>query len=490
MAIQTSNPPSAKILMNSMRSMGYSFESAIADIVDNSITAKATKVILNFPSNPMDCFVSICDNGIGMNKYTLYEAMKYGSAIHEERELDDLGRFGLGLKSASLSQCKKLTVVSKYEGLLSSFSWDMDLVGDDWLIQELTDEEISKLHSIEILSLFEHGTLVIWENFDVIEKSSGFVYATLSEYMESVSNYLSLIFHRYLNNENGKHFEIQINNYLLKGLDPFLEKHNKTNPRKEITLPIKDSQGIERSVLVKPFVLPFQKDLSREDKILMGGIDSYSLKQGFYVYRNKRLIIWGTWFRMRPRNELTKHARIRVDIPNTLDDIWGIDIKKQNAVLPKSCKNQLIKAVEEAMDIAIKVQRFRGRIDNIDNNVQFIWNKCEGRGGKKYYEINKEHKIFDLLNDVDDETRAKFDLILDEINQNIPYQQIYLDMCDHIIDDTVDDERKLEIESKARILLDCSLKFSNKSKIDILEEIFKTEPFCNFEDIKIKLLEE
>ena len=216
MAIQRTNPPSAKILMNSMRSMGYSFESAVADVIDNSISANATEILLRFPTDPNYCFVTICDNGIGMNKETLYEAMKYGSSIHEERTSDDLGRFGLGLKSASLSQCKKLTVVSKYHGLLSAFVWDMDKVGEDWLIQELTTNEINQVINIDLLNSYEHGTLVVWENFDIIQKSTGSVFTTLNEEMVNVSNHLSLIFHRYLSGEaTNNPLIIKINNYQL-----------------------------------------------------------------------------------------------------------------------------------------------------------------------------------------------------------------------------------------------------------------------------------
>ena len=490
MSIQKANPPSAKVLMNSMRAMGYSFESAIADIIDNSISAHATEILLRFPTDPNYCFVTICGNGDGMNKETLYEAMKYGSAVNEERSSEDLGRFGLGLKSASLSQCKKLTVVSKYDGCLSSFVWDMDKVGEDWLIQELNQEEINQVINIDLLKNYDHGTLVVWENFDIIQKSTGSVFSTLNEEMENVSNYLSLIFHRYLSGEvYNKPINIKVNGYQLVPLDPFLEKHKKTNPRKEVSIPIKDSQGVERIVLVKPFVLPFQKDLSMEDKKVLGGIDSYSTKQGFYVYRNKRLIIWGTWFRMKPRNELTKYARIRVDIPNTLDDIWGIDIKKQTALLQKSSKNQLIKAVEEAMEIAIKAQKFRGRIDNINSNIDYIWDKCIGRNSRHFYRINRNNSIFHLLDDVEDDVKAKLDLVLNEIEQNIPYQQIYLDMCEQKIDDTVDENRKAEIEDNARVLIQLAIN-NGRNRNDAIDSLFRSEPFCQFPSIKAKLLEE
>lgn len=121
-----------------------------------------------------------------------------------------------------------------------------------------------------------------------------------------MADYLSLIFHRYLNGEGKNPLSIMVNNYKLTGLDPFLENHRKTNVRRKIEIPIKDSDGKEQIVSVQPFVLPFQKDLSAEDKRLSGGIENYRAKQGFYIYRNKRLIIWGTWFG-RHRDELTKY---------------------------------------------------------------------------------------------------------------------------------------------------------------------------------------
>lgn len=114
MPVFKENEPTADVLMISMRSMGYTFEAAIADIIDNSISAEASKIIIKFPVDPADCYIAICDNGAGMDSIELFDAMKYGSNIKGYvRDEKDLGRFGLGLKAASLSQCRKLTVISK-----------------------------------------------------------------------------------------------------------------------------------------------------------------------------------------------------------------------------------------------------------------------------------------------------------------------------------------------------------------------------------------
>lgn len=332
------NKPTADVLMVSMRAMGYSFESAIADVVDNSISAHANDISIRFPIDPEDCYVAICDNGDGMTSAELFDAMKYGSERkREHRSNDDLGRFGLGLKAASLSQCRRLTVISKKDNVISAYIWDLDIIEEkrDWFVIECSNEQISGIKFVDYFRDKRSGTVVLWENFDIIQKSTGNVYASLNNHMSEVADYLSLIFHRFLNRNDKQRVSISVNNFKLKGLDPFLENHSKTNIRREIKIMIPDSDGIEHIVKIQPYILPFQKDLTPDDKKLSGGMENYRSKQGFYIYRNERLIVWGTWFN-RHRDELTKYARVRVDIPNSLDDIWGIDIKKQSATIPPS----------------------------------------------------------------------------------------------------------------------------------------------------------
>ena len=249
MAKSVSNIPKADFLMGAMRSMGYTFESAIADIIDNSISAGAQNIYLGFPKEPIHQFVYILDDGCGLDKSSLFNAMRYGSsACMSDRHKWDLGRFGLGLKSASLSQCKVLSVVSKRAGEICSYRWDFDHIvrEGEWFVIELENEEISDLPGFERLLEMETGTLVVWQNFDTIEKSSGDVYTTLDGYKVSLIEYLSLIFHRFLNGDLGYKIDISINNFQVKGLDPFLEKNSKTNRRQEIQLAITDSQGKER----------------------------------------------------------------------------------------------------------------------------------------------------------------------------------------------------------------------------------------------------
>ena len=486
------NKPTADILMLSMRAMGYSFESAVADIIDNSISAEARKIHLRFSVDPIDIYVAICDDGCGMTSNELFDAMKYGSEQKRDGRADtDLGRFGLGLKAASLSQCRKLTVASKKDGIISAYIWDLDVVEEkrDWFIIECTKEQISTIKSVSWLDTVESGTVVLWENFDLLEKSTGSVYSTLMKYQDTVAEYISLIFHRFLNRPKASRIEIKVNNYEVTGLDPFLENHNKTNVRKHVQIPVADSEGIERMVSVQPFVLPFQKDLSAEDKRLSGGIENYRSKQGFYIYRNERLIVWGKWFG-RHRDELTKYARIRVDIPNALDDIWGIDIKKQSAEIPASIRQRLNRAVDDAMDTAIKAQTYRGRIEKIDEKVDYIWDRVKERGDLYTYHINRDSRIFDLIRQsVDDEVWSKIDMVLEEIEDSVPYQQIYIDKSQNRIDDTISDERIAEIEAKAKILIKLAMDMGNTNRPMIVENMFQSEPFNKYPSLKEKLLE-
>ena len=489
--------PKASTLMGSLRSMGYSFESAVADVVDNSISAHAQNVRILFPTNPMDeLALGILDDGDGMAADVLFEAMRYGCLSAEvERSEDDLGRFGMGMKSASLSQCRCLTVVS-FEGIiLNAFTWDYNhiLETQDWMIQELDKNEIDKLPYIEKLIEQEKGTLVIWQDFDVISNSSGGqVYSTLVELRSSLENTLALIYHRYLTGIGTQRLHIFINELDIKPQDPFLEQHPKTTSKKEIELDIKDSNGIERMIKIRPFILPFATELKEKDKQLIGGIENLRAKQGFYIYRNKRLIIWGTWFGMKQRAELTKNARIRVDIPNSLDDIWSIDIKKQQARIPKQILHRLKKAVEEALEFSVRQQTYRGRTEKVNDDIDYIWDRKRGRNNTFYWLINRESKLFQYVREkMTDEDYGYLEMLLTEIENNLPVQQLYIDKSNEAIafpEET--DERLDDVYQKAITIASTLMSIRSDGWEAIINDLMKSEPFCNYPQIKEKLLKE
>ena len=480
--------------MGSMRSMGYSFEAAIADVIDNSISANCKLVKLFFPSEPTDeLVVGILDDGEGMSADVLFEAMRYGSTDSElERQANDLGRFGLGMKSASLSQCRILTVVSLQNKKLSSYSWDYNYIQErkEWVVKKLSQSEIISLPHIHSLLEFQHGTLVLWQDFDMLEKSNGgMVYDALVELKDSVANNIALIFHNFLSARGKENVKMYVNKGKIRPMDPFLESHPKTTTKKERSIAIRDSKGKERQIWIKPYILPFATDLNNEHRKLIGGIETLRIKQGFYVYRNKRLIIWGTWFGMKPRGELTKNARVRVDIPNSLDDIWSIDIKKQTASIPKQIQRQLRQTVIDAMDISVKKQTHRGRKENIDD-IDYIWDRIEGRGKTFYYQINRENKVFQMVKErMSEEDYTLLEILLKEIEQNIPTQQIYIDKSNDAISLEEPENRLDEIYQLGVYMVNLAKSFGKKSIPEIVSELMKTEPFCKYKVIEKELLE-
>ena len=489
--------PKASTLMGSLRSMGYSFESAVADVVDNSISAHAQNIRILFPTNPMDeLALGILDDGDGMAAVVLFEAMRYGClSAEEERSEEDLGRFGMGMKSASLSQCRCLTVVSFEGKTLNGFTWDYNhiLETQDWMIQELDSFEINKLPYVEKLKAQKKGTLVIWQDFDVLSHSSGGqVYSTLVDLRTSLESTLSLIYHRYLSGIGTLRLHIYINELDIKPQDPFLEQHPKTTVKKEIELDIKDSKGVERMIKVRPFILPFATELKEKDKQLIGGIENLRAKQGFYIYRNKRLIIWGTWFGMKQRAELTKNARIRVDIPNSLDDIWSIDIKKQQATIPQQILRRLKKAVEDALDFSVRQQTFRGRTEKVNDDIDYIWDRKRGRNNSFFWLINRESKIFQYVREkMSDEDYGYLEMLLTEIENNLPVQQLYIDKSNEVIAFPEEDNERLDdVYQKAVTIASNLMSIRHDGWEAIIEDLMKSEPFCNYPQIKNKLLNE
>ena len=312
-------PPYAPTLIESTRAIGYSLEAAVADIIDNSIAANANRVDIFF--FPVDgAYIAILDNGNGMDEEGLDLAMQYGSKNpSDERDKKDLGRFGLGLKTASLSQCRCLSVITKQGGTIQGRRWDIDHVAEvgDWSLLVLDEEEMSAIPQYDSLMEYETGTLVVWQKLDRLKAGEINFELALGRKIDSVREHLSLVYHRYLSGESGiTKLKLSINGENVPPLDPFL-KSKSTQPMDDEVLVIRGQK-----IIVKPYILPHLSRMSPEEIKQLGGKDGLRKQQGFYVYRNKRLLVWGTWFRMMRQGDLSKLARIQVDIPNTLDELW------------------------------------------------------------------------------------------------------------------------------------------------------------------------
>lgn len=468
--------PFAPNLVESMRSLGYSFKTAIADLVDNSISALAKRIdIIMLPSeNP---YLIILDNGHGMTNTELEHALKFGSKNPlEERKQEDLGRFGLGMKSASLSQCRKLTVVSKKNNEISCYSWDIDYINNkkNWILIEYDELEINKLPKIDKLKELDHGTYLLLQNFDRVSASTKELSNTLNSYLSETIDHLSLIYHRFI--DDG--LEIYVNNNIIESRDPFLRKNHATQTLKEI-----DLKADDYNIKVKPYILPHINKLSNDDIKKVGGREDLKNNQGFYIYRNRRLIIYGTWFRLYRKEELTKLARIMVDIPKELDYMWSIDIKKSNANLPDSIKNKLYSCIDMSVYGSKRVHEYRGRKTSHNDNINYIWDRYENRDDKYEYRINRNIPQLKILeNQLNNKQITLLNNILSIIEESIPNDQIYLDTANNLYSH----EENQEIEELV-IQIKQMLEIAKSAEIDehdFLNSILKTEPYVNYKELE------
>lgn len=486
MSIKIENTPSPSVLMNSMRSIGYTFKTAVADIIDNSISAHARNIYIEVPVNDNDLYIVILDDGDGMSRNDLFNAMKYGS--DREYSSSDLGRFGLGLKSASLSQCRVLTVVSKDDGKLSAFRWDLDAVIEEqkWDCIELEYDEIAALPVFEKLSCMQKGTLVLWQNFDIAyKKSNGKIREYFSDEMAEAEKHLRLVFHRFLSNKF-RPLRIYVNNDLLTPIDPFLEEHPKTDSKKASEITVENE-----TIRIQPYILPHISDLSDDDIEKLGGVDSLRNNQGFYIYRNERLIIYGKWFRLSSADispELLKYGRIKVDIPNSLDDIWEIDIKKQSATIPRQILNSLKKVVRDvcARSKDKTSKRVRLTLEQDDNK---IWNKSLNKSQKECFYINKNATfIRHFLDEFDDGDRQKILGFLDTISATLPYDDIYNSICSRRNSTEIEDEQFEAIVLEGVKQFKTVKQIMQKDNDAVVKTLSEYEPFTN-EKILLKIRE-
>jgi hypothetical protein len=411
-------------LMESMRAVGYTLETAIADIIDNSITAGGDQIDVRFTAIP-EPRIAIVDNGSGMDEATLTQAMKLaGRPPSCGREAYDLGRFGLGLKTASLSQARSLTVATKQGRDLRAVRWDLDHLAATlrWSLQVLDDLEIRALPWIESLDLYDSGTLVLWENLDQLHAVPELMENQLDELMSRVRDHLGLVFHRFTSSTMpplAKPLVLRVNCAAVPRVDPFLTHHRGTREGPQEHINIADS-----TVTVRPYTLPYISKLGATDRQLALVAGPLRDSQGFYIYRAGRLVLWGTWFRIIPRDELGKLARVQVDMPNTLDHLWALDIKKSSASPPPEIRRRLAQIAARIVGPSRRVHKYRGRQIDTDK-VERIWNLIEDRGSFRY-EINRDHPVIVALSELLDSPRqAALSHVLRVVESTFPVEDAY-----------------------------------------------------------------
>ncbi len=418
--------PDPTSLMEAMRAVGYTVESAIADLIDNSISAGADVIEVQYDASETP-FISILDNGDGMSPDELTIAMRHGSHNPaDNRDPSDLGRFGLGLKTASLSQCRKFTVASKKDGVVSARQWDLDFVQSTgkWLVIVPNSVELETLPLYTKLDGMHTGTLVTWQDLDRLTAGANDQQSEMTEKLGALYEHLALVFHRFTEREEGlTPVEITVNGLKIPSRDPFLKSNTFRQPLEGQV--IRHERG---NVRVTPYILPPVSHLSKDEIDLAGGKEGLRGTQGFYVYRNRRLVMWGTWFKLVPKDEFFKLTRVQVDIPNTFDDLWALDIKKSAAFPPESIRNRLKELIPHFASTSKKTITYPGR-RKANNKFTSLWTRVEPRHGVFRYEMNSEHPAIQSLSlNLDESGKKQLQFLLGLAGEALPFESIYADM--------------------------------------------------------------
>lgn len=475
--------PNPAMMITSLRDIGYSFVSAVADIIDNSISAHAGHINIISHWNNGTPYLAVVDDGEGMSEKELIEAMRFGCKNPLDiRDNEDLGRFGMGMKTASISQCKKLTVLSKKDNMISIAIWDVDSiynsVSPQWTLEIF--RQIGACNSSELYNIYtqyldaaKNGTIIFWEKLDRIgaagtsqndlEKNHTHSLALLKEHLE-------LTFHRFLSPDPGhKKTRIYINGNQLEAFNPF-------NPNSMTTIDMQEREiHYEGEVItVQAYILPHHNKVSAEEYKRYEGAEGYLNSQGFYLYRNRRLIIKGTWFRLIRRNELNKLIRIRVDIPNTLDHVWRIDIKKSNAELPDAIKKDLKLIIERIQETGKNVYKHRG-YKLKDKVVSPLWRRTES-DGKLSYTINRENPLLGrIIEALPEKLQNELDDYISMLEANFPRDHFFADMGDS-------PEKMKQPEVNLTILFSLVDRLLESKSNMTEKELLQTEPFSNYPD--------
>jgi hypothetical protein len=461
-------------LLESMRSVGYSTEAAVADLIDNSITAKARHIVVD--ADVVDGkFLAVLDDGRGMTGEVAREALRLAGSVGD-REDSDLGRFGLGLKTASLSQARCLTVVTKRAGTVTALRWDIDFVRDSgqWLLIVLDEPDLSELPLWSEFDAQPTGTLVVWNELDLLLGDTSEPGAFLAERLSGVRSSLALVFHRFLSDRRDR-LSIRVNGIALRPIDPFLSDNPKTQRTNPETIQIGSS-----AVRVEAFTMPHPSGLSAKERLRPDFGDGMREAQGFYVYRNRRLISHGHWYGLARMNELSKQTRIQVDVPTSLDALWQLDIKKSRAEPPQSFKLRLRQLIDPILNRGHRVHTFRGRRANTE--VAHVWTKLKTRDGFGY-EVNLESPLVEsVLSRLDTDDAERVVGLLQTIASTFPVMDAYVEVATNVPSITKKPEREALTASLRNIRR--SELFSTDPDIAVTQ-LAGVEPFNSLDDLSI-----
>ncbi len=488
--------PKASTLVESLRGVGYSAATAIADLIDNSISAGAQNVWLRFNFDGPASTISILDDGRGMSGDGLRRAMVLGASNPlGSRQSADLGRFGLGLKTASFSQCRCLTVASRHDSQTAVRRWDLDYLAQsgasDWRL--LMAARLGSERHLQPLHELATGTIIVWEVLDRItagyrsgeRKSEDAFYAVASE----IDAHLGLVFHQFLEG-HGAALRIFINGQRVKSWDPFMRFH----PATEST-PSEVVSTTSGKVELQGFVLPHRDKLTDDENLRGGGSEGWAASQGFYVYRARRLMVAGGWLglgvpRQWTMEEPYRLARLRLEFENSADADWDIDVKKSVARPPRVLRPRLSDLANIVREKAIRVFAHRGNYGARTAVAEVVpaW-ESGSVGSRQGHRVNRKHPVVQQALQAAGDQAAIVEAALRIIEVTVPVERIWLETAERgeVKEAPTGLEAPAEIVAIARALVN---RWTGKIGMTLphaLEQLSKTAPFQMYPGIARQL---
>jgi hypothetical protein len=433
-------PPSARGMFDSLRGIGYSPPTAIADLIDNSITAGARRVRVDFLWDGKGSVIRVLDDGDGMSETRLVEAMR--PASHDPaapRSPHDLGRFGLGLKTASLSLGRLLSVVTRTRsgGDRARF-WDLDhvLKIDQWHLLRGIPAELQSHATIP--SDFESGTVVVIGRLDrVLGAEVDDPVLAMQRFhtiARSVERHLGMTFHRYIEGQKPE-LVITFNgddaSSAIRPWDPFLQLHPATMPT-----PVERFSHGGGTIEVQGFVLPHRDRLTSDQFEQAEGPAGWLAHEGFFVYRGRRLLVPGGWMGLgqgRPwvQNGMHRLARLRLDLPTSGDHHWKVDIRKSSATPPIALRNRLQGLAEKVRRDAREIFAHRSGRPTRQTQDRLVraWGAVHDARGMSY-RIDRTHPSVKRVLDAAGDQRRVIEEMLSVIEATVPVQRIWMDQTE------------------------------------------------------------
>jgi hypothetical protein len=424
-------PPDPGALIESMRAFGYLLPTAIADLIDNSITARATNVWVDFHWAGRQSWIAVRDDGLGMDAATLTNAMRLGSRSPvEKRDPHDLGRFGLGLKTAAFSQSRALTVACRQAGGdIEIRRWDLDFVTETGKWSLLHDADPRSLAAIDALAAANSGAIVLLDRLDRIAVADADDEAARDRFLEeveTVEDHLAMVFHRFLGSGG---IQLHINGNPVEPWDPFLTNHPATQRLASDELRLDG-----KSIHVQPWVLPYFSKMSADDHRRASGPSGWNAHQGFFVYRGRRLLVPGDYLGLSfKQEEHYKLARIQVDLDNALDLAWHIDVRKATAQIPLALREDMRRIAQRTRRAAADAYRFRGKAiaRNTPTARDFVWKRQALRDGEIRYLVNREHPLIQSVLDELGTEGSSVEKVLRLVEESVPVTAITMDASEN-----------------------------------------------------------